>query len=191
MITDFCPRGRTRPVSRGLGAALGLAVLGAALATAADAAKIMTVGPIETGGTPPPAVRLEIRLASTTPVEGWIAATEPATDQDLYLSPEVALSNADVARAWPDVSGGEPCVGLLLTPEGTQKLAILTRNHKGERLAFVIDNGVVTAPCIAAEIRGGRALIHGNFSVEAARAVAAGITAGAQDGQGQPPPVQR
>jgi preprotein translocase subunit SecD len=157
-------------------AALLPGVLAALLAAAppvhaADAAQVEP-------GRPPAAalVELEIRLASEQPREGWTAATHTGSGRTIYLSPRLELSNQHIERAWLETCGDRPCVGLRLTEDGALRLARLSRDHIGERVAFVLDGEVVADPRIAAEIRGGRALIHGNFSVEEARAVAAGLT---------------
>jgi hypothetical protein len=43
-----------------------------------------------------PALKLEVRRASTKEVEGWQAMTPPHGEYTLYVSPEVELSNEDV-----------------------------------------------------------------------------------------------
>lgn len=123
-------------------------------------------------------VAFEARLASFEEVEGWQSAPGPKPGQTVWIAPEAALTNADVARAWPDRMGEEVCVGLLLTEEGALKLAELTRAHVGEPMALMIDGRVTAAPRIAAPITGGRAILQGNFTEEEARAIAAGIVGG-------------
>ena len=46
-----------------------------------------------------PALKLEVRRASTEKIEGWKPATlkKPQEDHTFYVSPEVELSNDDVA----------------------------------------------------------------------------------------------
>lgn len=43
-----------------------------------------------------PALKLEVRRASTKEVDGWQATTPPHEEYTLYVSPEVELSNEDV-----------------------------------------------------------------------------------------------
>ena len=120
-------------------------------------------------------LRFEVRLLADEPTAGWSAAPDPFDDRQVYLSPNVELSNADVAKAWYDPAGGEHRVGLLLTEEGAVKLAKLMKRHIGERLALIVDGRILSAPVIAAEITGGRALIQGNLTEKEARAVAEGL----------------
>ncbi len=120
---------------------------------------------------------LELRLASYQKVEGWEKVPGPEPQFiPLWISPEVALSNRDVARAYPERNPeGKPCVGLLFTEEGALKLARLTKSHIGELLAIMFDGRVDSVPKIMDEITGGRAMIHGNFTEEEAGSLAKGI----------------
>jgi preprotein translocase subunit SecD len=120
----------------------------------------------------------ELRLASHEKVEGWerVLGPEPS-NTPVWISPEVAVSNRDVARAWPErTSENKPCVGIMLTEEGALKLARLTKSHIGELLAIILDGRVDSTPKIMGEITGGRAMILGNFTEEEAGSIAKGIT---------------
>jgi len=120
---------------------------------------------------------LELRLASYQKVEGWERVLGPEPQfTPLWVSPEVALSNRDVARAWPARSTeGKPSVGVLLTEDGALKLARLTKRHFGETLAVILDGRVDSVPTIKDEITGGQAMIHGNFTEEETGSIAKGI----------------
>jgi preprotein translocase subunit SecD len=120
-------------------------------------------------------LRFEVRLLSDEMQDGWSAAPDPFGGRQLYLSPDVALSNTDVASAWYDPVGEEHRVGLLLTEEGAVKLAKLTKRHIGERLALIVDGRILSAPVVAGEISGGRALIQGDLTEDEARAVVKGL----------------
>ena len=118
--------------------------------------------------------KFELRLASHEKVEGWerVPGPEPS-NASVWISPEVALTKRDVARAWPDrTNENKPCVGIMLTEEGGLKLARLTKSHIGELLAIMVDGRVTAVPMIRAEITGGRAMINGNFTEEMARSFA-------------------
>ena len=120
---------------------------------------------------------LELRLASYQKVEGWerILGPEPQ-NAPLWVSPEIAISNRDVARAWPARSTeGKPSVGVLLTEDGALKLARLTKRHFGETVAVILDGRVDSVPTIRDEITGGQAMIHGNFTEEETGSIAKGI----------------
>lgn len=112
--------------------------------------------------------KVEFRLASNQKVEGWerVAGPGPA-HAPVWISPEAALSNRDVARAFPDrTADGKPCIGVWLTEDGALKVARLTRSHIGEVLAIMLDGRITAAPVIREVITGGRAQIHGDFTEE-------------------------
>jgi len=120
--------------------------------------------------------KFELRLASYQKVERWglVLGPEP-WNTPVWISPEVALTNADIARAWPQPDADGFSVGFLLTEEGALKLARLTKSHIGDNLAIMVDGRVISAPQITDEITGGRATILGNFTEEEAGLIAKGI----------------
>jgi outer membrane lipoprotein-sorting protein len=128
--------------------------------------------PIETPESSP-TILLEFRAVSDELIPGWHRQT--LDGKTLYLSPQVALANADVARAWYDPADHEHRIGLAMTEPGAIKLAKLSRQRIGQRIAIMLDGDIVTAPIIQGVISE-RALIHGDFTEEEARALAAGIT---------------
>jgi len=125
----------------------------------------------------PRKLNLELRLASHEKVEGWQRVPGPEPQNiPLWISPEVALSNRDIARAYVDrTAEGKPGVGIILTEDGSLKLARLTKSHIGENVAIILDGRVTSVPKIMAEITEGRAIINGEFSEESAGLLAKGI----------------
>ena len=120
--------------------------------------------------------KFELRLASYEKVKGWdLVLVQGPPKIPVWISPEVALTNADIARAWPQADADGFSIGFMLTEEGSLKLARLTKSHIGENVAIMIDGRVMSAPKIMAEITGGRAIINGNFTEEEAGALAKGI----------------
>jgi len=121
-------------------------------------------------------IKFELRLASHQKVEGWKMGFVPGPPKTpVWISPEVALTNSDIVRAWPQPDADGFVVGLMLTEEGSLKLARLTKSHVGEHVAIMFDGQVRSVPKIMAEITGGRALIHGPFTEAEARRTAEGI----------------
>jgi len=120
----------------------------------------------------------DVRLASYQKVEGWEKVPGPGPlNTPVWISPEFALTNRDVVRAYVDRSpDGKPCVGILFNEEGALKQARLTKSHIGELLAIILDGRVISAPMIAAEITGGRAMIFGNFTEEEVGSIAKGLS---------------
>ena len=124
----------------------------------------------------PGKISFQLRLASYEKVEGWEAcfiSGPPKTP--VWISPEAALTNADIARAWPQADADGFGVGFMLTEEGSLKLARLTKSHIGEILAIMLDGRVYSAPRIIDEITGGRAIINGSFTEKEAGLLAKGI----------------
>jgi preprotein translocase subunit SecD len=127
-------------------------------------------------GDPPRKIKFELRLASHDKVNGWEKVPGPGPAKtDIWISPEAALTNADLVRAWPQLNVNGFCVGFQLTEEGSLKLARLTKSHIGEFVAVMIDGRVSSAPKIMDEITGGRALITGTFTEGEAGSLAKGI----------------
>ena len=120
----------------------------------------------------------EVRLASYQKVEGWEKVPGPGPlNTPVWISPEVALTNRDVVRAYVDRSpDGKPCVGILFTEEGALKQARLTKSHIGEFLAIILDGRVTWVPKIAEEITGRGAMIFGNFTEEEVVSIAVGLS---------------
>jgi SecD/SecF fusion protein len=63
-------------------------------------------------------------------------------------------------------------IHLSMNPEGAKRWAIITRNNIGRTIAMVIDNHVYSAPVVQEEIRSGKAMISGNFSIKEAQDLA-------------------
>jgi preprotein translocase subunit SecD len=121
-------------------------------------------------------IKFELRLASFEKVKGWETGLLPKPWNNLiYISPEVALTNSDIARAWPQLDAAGFVIGFMLTEEGSLKLARLTKAHIGENLAVMVGGQVMSAPKIMAEIIDGRAQILGDFTEESAGLLAKGI----------------
>ena len=121
-------------------------------------------------------IKFELRLASYQKVEGWEIGFVPEPPKTpVWISPEVALTNSDIARAWPQPDTDGFVVGFMLTEEGSLKLARLTKSHIGENVAIMVDGQVMSVPKIMAEIAGGRAVISGKFTEGEAGALAKGI----------------
>jgi len=121
-------------------------------------------------------IKFELRLASYQKVEGWEIGFVPGPPKTpVWISPEVALTNSDIAHAWPQPDTDGFVVGFMLTEEGSLKLARLTKSHIGENVAIMVDGQVRSVPKIMAEITGGRAIISGNFTEEEAGLIAKGI----------------
>ncbi len=90
------------------------------------------------------------------------------------------LESADYDPGRASRSGiAEPSVLLNFNDEGTRMFADITKGHIGERFAIFVDNELVSAPVIRAEITNGQAQITGNFTQDEAKVLAGRLNEGA------------
>jgi preprotein translocase subunit SecD len=124
-------------------------------------------------------IKFECRLASFQKVEGWELGLFPEPSYSLaFISPEVVLTNRDVARAYPEpdlTDQSKLGVGILLTEEGALKMARRTKSNIGKNLVVILDGKAFSVFPIIKEYTNGRALIPGNFTEEEAKSIAKGI----------------
>ena len=134
--------------------------------------RVSTVAPGDVGR-----MRLEFRLAAREPGEGLTPMAVAGGDGTVYPHERVELSTDDVASArLTQDGGGRPSVEVTFTQEGAKRFAELTRKNVGRSLAIMVDGQVISAPTIRSEIRGGRALITGSFTLEEAKRIAEGLS---------------
>ena len=130
--------------------------------------------------TPPPSsssprARLEFRPALYTAAPGLTERTVKGSDQKVYVSDQVVLSNEHVASAWVEKTEHGPNVGIKFTREGKHALAALTEANVSKPLAILVDGEVLGAPIVREKISNGRATISGTFTLEEAGRIADGI----------------
>lgn len=76
-------------------------------------------------------------------------------------------------------SSGDPEIEFEFKSKGGSDFEEFTRAHVGEYLAVFLDHKLLTAPVIDSVIPGGKGVIHGSFTLESAKALAANLNAGA------------
>lgn len=74
---------------------------------------------------------------------------------------------------------GEPQVSLKFDDEGTKLFAELTKKNLNKTIAIYLDNQIISAPTVQAEITTGDAVITGSFSVDEAKKLAGRLNEGA------------
>ncbi len=74
---------------------------------------------------------------------------------------------------------GDPVIEFEFKSKGAQDFEDFTRAHTGEYLAVFLDKKLLTAPVIEGVIPGGKGTIHGSFTLESAKTLAANLNAGA------------
>jgi hypothetical protein len=98
----------------------------------------------------------------------------------LNVQKDVLLDRSDLESAKfgaqisgvPDNFPGPMRISIKFTDAGAKRLAEVTRQSIGKRLAIVIDGKLVSAPLIITSITGGAAEVTGNFTKEEARVLA-------------------
>jgi hypothetical protein len=121
------------------------------------------------------AVRFEVRLAEERPTPGLIVAQVADSGRLIYLHPEIAVSNDDIAQTWV-VDDGRARFGVAVEflASGAERMRQATTTHLGRPVAILVDGVVVTAPIVRSPI-GVSAVISGNYTRAEADRIAEGI----------------
>lgn len=121
---------------------------------------------------------LEFRLARPNFQE--LVATNPqASLDDLFVTTGLSGRYLSRARVEFDPNTQGAVVALEFNAEGRELFAEITREHRGEILAVILDGQVLSAPVIQDEIRDGKAQITGQFSPDEAKALVRNLNYGA------------
>lgn len=130
-----------------------------------------------------------IALIGETPILEFRLEREGAQDL-LESNPNVTLDEvfADTglsgrylskARVEFNPTTGEPIISIEFDDEGRELFAQITKEHKDEVLAIVLDGVIISAPVIIDEITNGNAQISGAFTPEEARDLVRDLNYGA------------
>lgn len=124
---------------------------------------------------PTRSVTFDVRLTKDAPSPGYHEATDPS-GKSIFVSDTVEIDQNDIKSA-KVVAGsyGQPSVSFKLNREGAEKMMRLSSSHIKERVAFFVDGKMIMAPVIQAQISD-RGLISGNFTLEEAKRIAAGLS---------------
>lgn len=102
---------------------------------------------------------------------------------DILSTKPTGLTGADLKKAQVTFGSGKavggPQVAVEFTDAGAKKFAEITKRNIGKPLAIFLDNQILSAPIVQAEIIGGNAVITGHFSSEQAKNLAIQLNAGA------------
>ncbi|OON97808.1 MAG: protein-export membrane protein SecD [Epulopiscium sp. Nele67-Bin005] len=96
----------------------------------------------------------------------------------------VVLEGKNIAKASPQIiesnfGGQEAAVAIELDKEGTDLFATATKENLGKAIVIKLDDIIISAPIVNAEIRDGKSVISGNFTTDSAKQLAERIEAGA------------
>ncbi|NNE47426.1 MAG: hypothetical protein HKN37_12300 [Rhodothermales bacterium] len=121
---------------------------------------------------------IEFRLAETTAGPGLTEMVLDPSGERLFLHDMVVIDQNSVSAAVVSMVDGDPSIEVALTSEGARRFEEWTGINVGELCGIVVNGKLVSAPRINAPIRGGRALITGNFTEAEARRIANGLSGG-------------
>ena len=121
---------------------------------------------------------LEFRLAKSD-VDTIIEANPEAPIDELFVSTGLTGRYLSRARVEFDPNTNAALVGLEFNEEGSKLFAQITREHKGEVLAIILDGALISAPVIQDEIKDGNAQITGSFTPVEAKALVRNLNYGA------------
>lgn len=121
---------------------------------------------------------LEFRLEK--PDAQQILKNNPnASTDELFAPTGITGSLLSHATVQFNQTTGAPEIGLDFTKEGSQLLDTVTKEHKGQVLAIILDNNVLSTPVIQDEISNGQAQITGKFTPQEAKALVQNLNYGA------------
>jgi preprotein translocase subunit SecD len=120
-----------------------------------------------------------VRLVDESPDAAARAREQRVTGPDghvLWLAPGEVVTPAMFASAHTALdAAGHPAVDFTLTSEGRERLAAVTRQNIGKRLALLANGKVLWAPMVRDPITGGKGQISGRFTEAEAEALARDI----------------
>jgi len=105
-----------------------------------------------------PKVKIEFRMASDKPVDGF--EEKELNGKKIFLNPKVEITEKDIACVYQvNDQNYLPTISLEMNKIGTQKFAELTANNISKMLAIIVNGKIVMAPVIQSKILGGKVQI--------------------------------
>ncbi len=128
--------------------------------------------------------QLEFMLVNPAAQKMTQAELASATPEQIFTSTGLTGQYLDSAALQFSQSGGtqvsgQPIVALTFNAEGRDLFAQITRDHKGEVLAIILDGEVISSPVINDVISDGKAIISGGFTADQAKALVRNLNYGA------------
>ena len=122
---------------------------------------------------------LEFRL-QIPDMQAYLEANPNATMGEVFKDTGLSGRYLSLARVEFDPNNpNKAVVGLEFNKEGSELFKQITRDHKDEVLAIILDGSVISAPTIINEISDGKAQITGDFTPEEARDLVRNLNYGA------------
>jgi len=121
---------------------------------------------------------LEFRLAHPD-AEEILKANPNASPDELFITTGLSGRYLSRARVEFNPTTGAAVIGLEFNKDGGELFAQVTREHKGEILAILLDGAILSTPVIVDEISNGKAQITGSFTPEEAKNLVRNLNYGA------------
>lgn len=129
------------------------------------------------------AIELIGRTAQLSFFEEATDSAREATPSSIYemWSVKTGLSGKHLKRSNVafDPQTGKPQVALEFNQEGEKLFSDITERNVGKTVAIFLDNQLLSAPRVNEAITGGKAVIQGDFSLDAAKRLSIALNAGA------------
>jgi len=119
-----------------------------------------------------PVLAFHLVYPEGAPVEGALSLVNESTGETFQLHSEPFLTGGDVQLAAVERGDGAARVLVAFHPAGSRRLATVTADHVGDRIAIVVHGRLISAPIVRAPISEGRAVIDGGFTEEEALSLA-------------------
>ena len=118
-----------------------------------------------------PRCEVKFLLGNEEAKVGLKAYEIPNENRKIFLEQEPVLKNVDIKSAEHVMEGDMHQIRLNFNRSGRKKLAKITRENIGRRMGIVVNERLVAAPRIMAQIPGGVAVISGDFSADEAEKI--------------------
>ena len=120
-------------------------------------------------------LNFELRLAQTDPDTSLKEMVFYNTQEKFFVHDSVYLTNKEIVSTDIIDWQTQPKVHVRLNEAGRKNFAEFTKNYVGKNAAMIVDNKLMSAPRIQAQITKGELLIVGFFDHEEAQSIAKGI----------------
>lgn len=119
-------------------------------------------------------------LIFATPIYKVDSASPSAEPQLVDFVPS-DLTGKDLASASVSfqTQNGQPAIAIKFKDSGREKFAKITKENLNKPVAIFLDDSMISAPTVQAEIITGEAVISGSFTTEEAKSLATQLNAGA------------
>jgi len=106
--------------------------------------------------------QLSISAASSEPVQGWQRMQFEGSNRAVWVAPTPAIVRTDIEKAEPQKTpDGRTMIAIVFTDEGARKIRDLSVTQRDKLVALVVDNKLIWAPVVKAEI-GKQSVLTGN-----------------------------